>query len=139
MGSLERSVTTLRIFGDTLVPSEISALLGAEPTHSSTKGQLLASASVSGTRVAKSGSWRLRATDTKPENVDQQVSELLAQLTKDLSVWLALSRRYKVDLFCGWFMGSRNEGVELTPRTLTALGERGISLSLDIYAPDRDA
>ena len=139
MTRLERSVATLRVFGDDLLPSEVTGLLGAEPTDSSTKGQVFASASASGTRIARSGSWRLCAIDREPEGVDEQVAELLAQLTQDLSVWRELSRRYALDLFCGWFLGSGNEGLEIRPQTLAALSERGIKLSVDIYAPDADA
>jgi hypothetical protein len=36
-------------------------------------------------------------------------------------------------------MSHGNVGVEISPRTLLALGERGISLDLDIYAPDDEA
>lgn len=77
--------------------------------------------------------WRLRAKETEPENLDGQVSELLGQVTSDLSVWSDIATRFRVDLFCGWFMGSGNEGVEISPETMIALGQRGIQLSLDIY------
>jgi hypothetical protein len=33
-------------------------------------------------------------------------------------------------------MGSGNEGVEISPETMVALGQRGIQLSIDIYGPD---
>ncbi len=48
----------------------------------------------------------------------------------------ALASRFDIDLFCGWFMAGGNEGVELSPATLLALGERGIRLGIDLYAPD---
>lgn len=35
-------------------------------------------------------------------------------------------------------MAGGNEGVALSPATLLALGERGIRLGIDLYAPDRD-
>lgn len=35
-------------------------------------------------------------------------------------------------------MGSSNDGVSLSPRTLLALGERGIELGLDIYEADEE-
>jgi len=44
--------------------------------------------------------------------------------------------RFEVDIFCGLFMGSSNEGLSLSPRTLSALGQCGIELGLDIYGPD---
>lgn len=86
--------------------------------------------------------WRLSATDCEPENLNEQVSELLGRVTSDPLVWKELTTRFRVDLFCGWFMGSGNEGVEISPSTMLALAQRGIQLSLDIYgpkAPDDDS
>ena len=137
MAHLQRALATLRISGDELLPDEISALLGAKPSQAQAKGQELTFSS-GRTRVAKFGLWRLFSSDTEPENLDAQVSELLGQLTGDLAVWRSISERYKLDLFCGWFMGSSNDGVEISPATLLALGERGIVLALDIYGPDTD-
>jgi hypothetical protein len=86
-------------------------------------------------RIAKRGQWHLHATDTEPENLDAQVAEILEKLTPDLSVWLDLSNRFEIDLFCGWFMSESNEGVIIAPNTLKQLGERGIQLDIDLYAP----
>ena len=135
MAHLERSLATLRIIGDDLVPEEISRLLGAVPTSAHVKGQQLSS----GVNKRKSGGWRLDAKVTEPEDLDGQVAELLAQVTSDLSIWDDLTTRFRVDLFCGWFMGSENEGVEVSPKTLLAIGQRGIKLSLDIYGPETSA
>jgi hypothetical protein len=41
-------------------------------------------------RAVGFGSWRLDATDTEPEDVDSQVSEILAKLTSNLGAWTAL-------------------------------------------------
>ncbi|MBA4218540.1 MAG: hypothetical protein C0460_14555 [Methylibium sp.] len=137
MSAIEYSTACLRIFGDDLLPEEVSAALGCAPTKSETRGELLRSANGS-ERVAKRGSWRLVAAETAPEDTNAQVSELLSKLTSDLNVWREIADRFEIDLFCGWFMGQTNDGAELTPATLLALGERGIALSLDIYAPDSD-
>ena len=136
MAHLERSVATLRIMGDDLFPEEISRLLGAVPTSGYAKGHQLPSEPSGHMVTSKSGVWRLRAKETKPENLDQQVSELLGQVTSDLSVWSDIATRFHVDLFCGWFMGNGNEGVAISPETMLALGKRGIQLSIDIYGPE---
>ncbi len=60
-------------------------------------------------------------------------------LTNDLAVWKDLSARFNIDLFCGWFMGNSNEGAIVSATTLQRLGERGIELAVDIYAPEADA
>ena len=138
MAHLQRAVATLRIAGDDLLPDEVSDLLGARPTTSHAKGQELNFHS-DRSRIIKCGIWHLSATDTQPENLDSQVAEILGQLTGDLPVWRSLGKRFDIDLFCGWFLGGSNEGVEISPHTLLALGERGIRLGLDIHGPDADA
>lgn len=75
---------------------------------------------------------------SEPENLDGQIEEILGKLTDNLVVWSKISEQFEVDFFCGLFMGGSNEGLSLSPRTLAALGERGIELGLDIYAPDEE-
>jgi hypothetical protein len=137
MGSFKSSRACLRVIGDSLVPDEITAALGATPTKAQTLGEVLRLAN-GRERVARCGSWRLEAAEASPEDTNAQVLELLSQLSLDLSVWRDIAARFRLDLFCGWFMNDGNDGVVLTPETLLALGERGIALSLDIYAPYAD-
>ncbi|WP_084590806.1 DUF4279 domain-containing protein, partial [Arenimonas metalli] len=104
MGAFDHSEVTLRFFGDDLVPEEVSALLGASPTVSYQKGQELVGRNTGAVRIAKTGSWRLRATRREPEDVESQVFEILDQLPQDPGVWAVLASRYELDLFCGIFM-----------------------------------
>ena len=137
MARLARSVAALRIIGDDLIPEEVSSLLACEPTHAQRKGDRIPIKS--GELVAKFGMWRLSASDKEPEDVDSQVAEILAKLTTDLDAWASLASRFRVNVFCGWFMNEGNEGLSISPANLVALGERGIELELDIYAPSADA
>jgi ribosomal protein L19 len=137
MAQLARSVATLRIAGDDLIPEEISSLLGSEPTFAQRKGEEIPTKS--GVRIAMFGHWRLKAKDAEPEDLDGQITELLSKLTQDVQIWQLLGKRFRIDLFCGWFMNESNEGVSISPATLRSLGERGIELGLDIYAPDTEA
>lgn len=92
---------------------------------------------MSGSAVAvRSGSWRLEAAASCPGDLNTQISALFTKLTDDLSVWHELSKRYRCDVFCGLFMGGLNEGEDLKPRTLAMLGDRGLTLGLDIYGPE---
>jgi hypothetical protein len=59
-------------------------------------------------------------------------------LPADLAVWQSLSSRFKLDLFCGFFMQETDEGLEVSADTLRRLGERSISLGVCIYAPLSD-
>ncbi|MEN3113130.1 DUF4279 domain-containing protein [Uliginosibacterium paludis] len=122
--------------GDDLDPDEVSALLQGEATKAHRKGQLIVGSK--STHVANSGVWRLIANESAPENTDTQVDFLLSQLTTNLEIWRDLASRFKIDLFCGWFMKEGNEGVSVSPQTLKALGERGIELAIDIYGPEKD-
>ena len=135
MAHLARSVASLRIFGDDLQPEEVSRILGCAPTKAWPKGRVQVSKS-GHEMIKKTGAWLLHASDAEPENLDGQVVELLAKLTSDTATWAELGRRFEVDLFCGWFMESSNEGVSVSPKTMFALAERGSGLSLDIYGPD---
>lgn len=132
MGVLDHSLATLRFFGDDLVPEVLTEVLGVEPTEASVKGGKLVSPLTGKTRIAKTGSWRLKAKRREPEDLEAQIFEILDQLSADMNVWASLAR-YKPDLFCGIFMGSSNDGLPLSPLALLALGQRGIALDLDIY------
>jgi hypothetical protein len=131
MAALAHSRATLRVFGDELQPEEISALLGARPTTARYRGQR--NEEGRGPAVWRTGSWRLSADDADPADPDQQVAQILDQLTADLAIWQSLVARFKIDMFCGWFMDEQNEGVRLSAHTLRLLGERGILLDLDLY------
>jgi hypothetical protein len=134
MAGVGKSAATLRIIGDDLIPEEITQLLGCAPTRAEQKGQPIHISS-GGERTVRTGGWRLEAPDCEPENLDQQVAWLLDRLTNDLSVWRNLTRQYRVDLFCGLFMYTGDEGLTLSPATLAALGERGVELGLCLYPP----
>lgn len=139
MATLHRAVASLSLTGDDLNPVKVTELLGGKPTHSWCKGDDIRMRPDLPPKFARQGHWRKEATPTEPENLDAQVVELLDGLTKDVHVWQALSAQFRISVFCGWFMSDANEGVEVAPSTLLLLGERGIRLDLDIYAPDDDA
>lgn len=124
--------------GDDLRPNEITELLGCEPTTSHAKGSVVRGSKARRTYLKKCGMWRLEASDKKPENLDEQVQEILGKLTQDLGMWAKLNERFKIDLFCGLFMCHTNERCSISPKTLLVLGQRGIELGFDIYAPDQD-
>ena len=133
MGALEYSQAALRIFGDDLIPEDVSNLLGAKPTKSKMKGDEEVGKTSGKVRIAKTGSWHLHAEKREPEDLNAQIEEILSQLTNDLATWEKLRKSYKVDMFCGLFMGNWNDGLSLSPEIMLALGQRRIGLSLDIY------
>lgn len=132
MPALARAAATLRISGDDLEPAELSRLMGATPTLACAKGE---PRKPGGKAIARTGQWHLSAAYTEPADLDAQVKEILGQLPSDLELWRSLGARYKIDLFCGWFMNESNEGLEISPETLSALGARGVELGVDLYGP----
>lgn len=137
MAVLYESWATLRIVGDSLVPGEISTLMGCEPTDSGAKGEVKAAKEHRRERRMKTGSWTLKAEVAVPGDLNDQTMEILGKLTQDMDAWRSLSSRYKIDLFCGLWMKESNEGLLLNPNTLRELGLRGIILDLSLYAPSR--
>lgn len=131
VAELARAVASLRITDEELSPSDVSALLGCEPTEGWAKGDTLTSHGV--TRIARIGMWSLHADETAPADLDAQVAGILSRLTTDESVWAEVHARYDVDLFCGWFMEFGNEAVSIEPETMAALGTLGIRLDIDLY------
>ena len=138
MAQLQKSVVTLRIGGDDLVPDEITALLGVPPTDAVVKGQEIVGRKTGRVWIAKSGLWRLHAANREPEDMNGQIQEILSQVTTDLAIWRSLASRFQIDLFCGLFLRTGNEGLTLSPESLYALGARGIEMGLDIYSGDDD-
>ncbi|WP_411825403.1 DUF4279 domain-containing protein [Luteolibacter sp. AS25] len=138
MACLHQSAIALRIVGDDLVPSDITDLLGATPDYSCAKGDTVVSKKTGKTRTLKSGMWQLKTQDCQPENINGQIREILERLTDDMAIWESLASQYHVDLFCGLFMNCSNEGLDFTAGSLSALGERGIKIALNIYAPSQD-
>jgi len=134
MGKIHQTTVTLRFRGDDLVPEQLTSLLGATQTSAAIKGELLQT--VGGKeRVAKTGQWHLRIDPAEPgEEFDEQLIRLFNQLTSDLDTWRYISERYNGNLFVGFFLGSSNEGVEISSETLSAISARGLELGLDIYS-----
>ncbi len=138
MGAVSRTVVSLRVFGEAVIPAEVTALLGCKPSFSYAKGDLRPSRAGRDASYYQSGMWKIEAAEAEPEAIDAQVQETLARLTPDLQIWKKLAQNHRIDLFCGLFMDEVNEGIELSPETLVQIGQRGISLGFDIYGPADD-
>lgn len=134
MAIINRCRAALRIFGDDLVPEELSRLFD----HFFTKGWIKGyqySTSSGAVVVKKTGAWILEAEPSETGDFDGQISQLLSHTNVSLDVWASFAKKFDMDIFCGWFMHEWNEGIVVSPQTLLMLGERNIALSVDIYAP----
>ena len=135
MSAVKTSTVTLRIYGDDLVPQEITKMLGVSPSRAKIKGEKTVGRKTGKTYIAKSGMWQLGAPDREPEDIDGQIREMFSQVSADVSVWRGITKKYRVNLFCGLFMSETNDGLSISPQSLALLAERGIELWFDIYAP----
>ena len=89
-------------------------------------------------RVEKTGKWLLRLPANPGESFEPQIERLLGGLTQDVTLWRQMTQKYSADLFCGVWLGTSNQGMELSPRLMAQLVERGLHLGLDIYAEDEE-
>lgn len=135
MGELSESAASLRLFGDDLIPDEITVLLGCEPTGSDIKDEprKLSSHLKGQVLLSRTGSWRLSFQRRRPADLDGQIDEIFQILTSDLAVWRELSEKYRVDMFCGLWLESFNEGISLSVETLKLLSDRHVYIDFDIY------
>lgn len=85
-------------------------------------------------RVARFGHWSLSLGIRKPADLNGQIAELVAKVTPDIDVWTRLASQFRIQLFASLYMTETNEGCEVSPVSLRALGERHIELGLDVYA-----
>lgn len=87
--------------------------------------------------MQKTGKWILRAAQQEPEDLPAQITEILGKLPQDHALWRGFGEWYCIDVFCGVFMESTNDGLSFPADPLKLLSERGIALHLDVYAPAR--
>lgn len=133
MPVLQETAVSLRFFGDDLDPEQVTVALGHPPDAAIRRGEPWRPSRRGREVLARTGSWRREVPRRKPGDLDAQIVELLAPLTTDMTVWARLTNSFKADIFCGLFLGSPNEGDEISPQTLSAVGQRSLKLGLDIY------
>lgn len=137
-GPIARLSIAVRVASDTLDPDAITRLMGVQPKFAARKGDTRISGGQTVTQ--RVGIWTFGITDEPSGEweLDDAVGALLARLPDDLAIWQELRRHHRIDLFCGLFMGSDNQGADLRPETLRQLADRGLTLDLDIYGPPPD-
>lgn len=137
-GAISRLSVTLRVAGDQLDPAEITRLLAVSPKYAATKGVQRQQGSQTLTQRISIWTYEVSADPSTEWELDEAIETLLLRLPADLTIWHDLRRRFELDVFCGLFLGSDNQGADLRPSTLLLLAERGLKLSLDIYGPPPD-
>ena len=135
---LQRACVTLLIHGDDLIPDEVTALLGQHPEIGVRKGETFMGRGRVGTAVtARTGMWHFGTGYREPPNINQQVIELLINLPEDADIWTDLTTKYGCSVAVGVYFSddSWTGGITLQPVALRMLGERGLMIDFDMYAP----
>ncbi|URL59849.1 DUF4279 domain-containing protein [Luteibacter flocculans] len=77
------------------MPDKISSMLGSGPTHSQHMGDELGN-STGRVSIARTGMWRLTASDREPEDLCGQIDEILGKLSSNEhrnSMLVSINRR----------------------------------------------
>jgi len=74
MGIAEHSIVSFRIFGDDLVPAEVTSLLGCEPTKAFAKGDVRVGSKTGNRYIERTGRWTPACPSTAKSRLDLPTS-----------------------------------------------------------------
>ena len=134
MDSLNRAKVSVSIAGDDLIPSEITALLGASPRLGVCKGEVFLG-SHGKHLVAKTGKWHFGGGWESTPNLDKQIASVLAELTDNELAWKEVTTRFDCYLNVGGYFNDWTGGMTLQPSTMKLLADRHLDIDFDLYAP----
>ncbi|QND53197.1 DUF4279 domain-containing protein [Phyllobacterium sp. 628] len=137
MAEISKTAASLSIQGEYLDHDIITQKLGVFPSSWKRKGEPWFTPNGQ-KMIARFGMWTRSVPRRDPGDLDAQIAEILKPLSTDLTVWKDITSQFKAYIFCGLFMEEGNEGINVAPKTLVALGSRGLSLEFDIYSPPND-
>jgi len=133
MEKANRSVNTyatLRILGDSLLPSQITSILGIEPTESHMSGDRRGKSG-----IWNSGYWELSSKESVAsgdlsDHIDWLISQLIPKID-EINQIKAISERMDIFCFLGCDIG--NCAISLPYHLIKALSTVELDLDIDIY------
>ena len=135
-----RYVISLRVFHPKMDPAEISAALQLTPGVSWKAGDPLVTPKGTPLKgLRKDSYWTCNVLKGAWPGKDlaRAFSELVAELSSRKSFFHRMrAEGGRAELFVGWFLEG-NSGDVFDADLLSALGDLGLNLSLDIYPPDQ--
>lgn len=126
---------TLRVMHHTLVPAEMTAETGVEPTHSHVKGDPLMGPSEEQRGVFSEGLWSRGSSLGASEPIAKHIEQLLTLTQPGAELFRRIKRDGgRVDILVGASISDANGGLRLDSTVLERLGESGIDLDFDLYS-----
>lgn len=135
-GLVERTMVTLGLHGDDLDPSEITRMIGREPTSAHRRGEPRPGPKFK--NPYRSGAWLLSVEVEKPSEPDEATERLLDLLPSDEKLWKKLSERYDLSISYGIFFKGWNRGFALSRELQQRLVKYHARLDFDLYADESD-
>jgi hypothetical protein len=129
--NIPRLRVALRIRGDALDPDFLTQQLGVAPSFSARKGEVTARRGRE--RLHTTGVWTYRLEVPSGMELSDALMRVLAALPEDATLWEEITTSFTADMFCGAFLEDDNQSTVVSPEVLSALGRRGLTLSLDLY------
>jgi hypothetical protein len=124
---------SLRVFSDTLQASDITTLLGMEPSRSYFKGQPVSSRNPKTLR--RKSAWIFKSGLEQDPDLAAHLRRLLDFIEPRLDRLDTLRETCRVDLFCGFASESGQGGTTLDSALLARLGRLRLDLTMDLYPP----
>ena len=127
----------LRFYGDQLEPSEISARLNLQPSHTINQSQNQSTTRKRRPFWGYNGQGK-EGFQAEWESLEDGLEFLLKILISRKADIMAISRQFDGLWWCGHFQTSFDGGPTLSPKLLTEIGSYEIPLRIDNYFSDEE-
>ena len=128
-GPPDESSFTLAVYGEDLVPSEVTNLLGVEPTDSFERGYRRKPTS----RPMPHGAWFFEERGQPPRDPDDLARSVLLRFSAPPERWSMVRERYEVQLRVALHVAGWNKGFAFSPTTMQLIAATGAELGFDLY------
>jgi hypothetical protein len=128
-GLVDQSSVTLCVYGESLRPSEVTALLRVEPTDSFERGYKKKPSS----RPMPHGAWFFEARGSAPQGPDELARTVLLRFSVPPKTWAELNARYDVQIRIALHVEGWNKGFEFSSQTARLMAATRAKVGFDLY------
>lgn len=129
--------STLRVYHDSISPSEVTARLGIRPTRQTVKGEKRGKSS----KIFANNGWFLESSKSVDSRDSRRhIDWIVDQLwNKKEEIPKMLQEGFKIDISSFWVSTSGNGGPTISPYQMARLADLQIEVWWDIYFSDDDS